>query len=105
LFGDGFQALPGQPAGGGGDFAGGVDFDAEVVHPGGLARDALEQDELERRLGDGEVGVAGAALSGLGAQQPGVEGDRGLQVGDAEGELDTGHDGCSSHGRQGGDSD
>ena len=34
----------------------------------------LQQDELERRLADGEVGVAGPALGGLGAVQPGVRG-------------------------------
>ena len=52
---------------------------------------ALEQDELERRLGDGEVGVAGTALGRLGVEEPRVEGDGGVEVGDAEGELDTGH--------------
>jgi hypothetical protein len=63
-----------------------------VVHPGGLAGGSLEQDELERRLGDREVGVAGPPLGRLGAEQLGVEGDRGLQVGDAQRELDTGYD-------------
>jgi hypothetical protein len=63
-----------------------------VVHPGGLAGGALDQDELERRLGDREVGVAGAALGGLGAEQLGVERDGAFQVGDAERELDTGHE-------------
>jgi DNA-binding transcriptional ArsR family regulator len=48
-----------------------------VVHPGGVARRAFEQDELERRLGDGEVGVAGTALGGLGAEQLRVEGEGG----------------------------
>jgi hypothetical protein len=66
-----------------------------VVYPGGLAGGAFEQDELERRLGDREVGVAGTALGGPGAEQPAVEGDRAFQVGDAQRELDTGHDGCS----------
>jgi hypothetical protein len=50
-----------------------------VVHPGGLAGLAFNEDELERGLGDGEVGVAGAALGGLGAEELGVEGDRAFQ--------------------------
>jgi hypothetical protein len=44
-----------------------------VVEGAALAG-VLQQDELERRLGDGEVGVAGPALGGLGAEQGGVEG-------------------------------
>ena len=47
-------------------------------------------------LRDGEVGVAGAALGRLGVEQLGVEGDRGVQVGDVEGELDSGHQQQSS---------
>ena len=49
-------------------------FDAEVVEGAALAG-VLQQDELERRLGDGEVGLAGPALGGPGAEQPGVEAD------------------------------
>src|ERR1700727_386488 len=68
FLGGGRQSRGGQAGGRGGDLAGGLDLDAEVVHPGGLAGGALDQDELERRLGDREVGVAGAALGWLGAE-------------------------------------
>jgi hypothetical protein len=43
-----------------------------VVHPGGVARRAFEQDELERRLGDGEVGVAGTALGLISSERRGT---------------------------------
>ena len=58
------------------------------------------QHELQRRLGEGEVGVAGAALGGLGAEEPGVERDGLVHVVDVESELESGHrvlldiDGC-----------
>ena len=50
----------------------------------------LEQDELERRLGDGKVGVAGASFGRFGAEKLGVEGVRFVDVVDVEGELDSG---------------
>jgi hypothetical protein len=65
----------------------------EVVEPRRLRVLAFEQDELERGLGVGEVRVAGAALGRFGAEQLAVERNRGFQVGDAQRELDTGHDG------------
>ena len=79
------------------DVGAAVDLDAEVVERLGGALAALvgrdlDQHQLERRLGDGEVGVAGAALVRLGAEQGGVELDRLLEVGDVEGELHTGHE-------------
>ena len=98
LLGAGRQPVGGEPGGGGGDLGGGLDLDAEVVHAGGLAGGALDEDELERRLRDREVGVAGAALGGLGAEQLGVEGDGAFEVGDAERELDAGHGGSSLRG-------
>ncbi|GAX54228.1 hypothetical protein AQJ27_33715 [Streptomyces olivochromogenes] len=52
-------------AGGGGDLVGGLDFDAEVIHAGFLAGFALDQDELERRFGDGEIRVAVAPFRRL----------------------------------------
>jgi DNA-binding transcriptional ArsR family regulator len=61
-------------------------LDAEVVQrpdgagPTGIGVGGLEQDQLQRRVGDGEVGVAGAALGRLGLEQLAVEGDRGVQV-------------------------
>ena len=66
----------------------GSDFDAEVVECPGLAV-AFDEDELERRLGDGEVGVAGTHLGGLGVEELGVELDGLLEVGDVEGQLDS----------------
>ena len=53
---------------------------------------ALDEDELERGLGDGEVGVAGTDLGRLGGEQLGVEADGLVEVGDVQGELHTGHD-------------
>jgi hypothetical protein len=60
---DGRQAGCGEPGLLGVDRAGVGDFDAKVVQGAALAG-VLEQDELERRLGDGEVGVAGLRLAG-----------------------------------------
>jgi imidazolonepropionase-like amidohydrolase len=65
----GGQALAGEAGRGGGYLGGLLDLDAEVVKAGRLVRRVgavgpdpgsvgFEQDELERRLGDGEVGVA-----------------------------------------------
>jgi hypothetical protein len=65
-------------------------LDAEVVEraaPAGV----LDQDQLERRLDDGEVGVARPDLGRLGGEQRGVEGDRRVEVVDVEGELEPGH--------------
>jgi hypothetical protein len=53
---------------GSGDGGCGVDFYAEVVQAGVLGGVTLEEDDLERRLGDGEVGVAVAQFGGLGAE-------------------------------------
>ena len=51
----------------------------------------LHEDQLQRRLGDREVGVTGADLRRFGVEQPAVEADRFLEVVDVEGELETGH--------------
>ena len=59
----------------------------------GLERRVLDQDQLERRVGDGEVGVAGPDLGRLGVEQFRVEVDGLVEVGDIEGKLDTGHGG------------
>lgn len=54
------QTLGGQAHLGASDLAGGGDFHAQVVDgPGGAVAGCVE-DELERGLGDGEVGVSGA---------------------------------------------
>jgi hypothetical protein len=67
-------------------------LDSEVIErPRGLAG-VLDEDELERRLGDGEIGIVGAAFRRLGPEQLGVELHSGINVGDVEGELDSGHD-------------
>jgi len=63
-------------------------LDTEVVEGAALAG-VLHEHELERGLGDGEVGVAGAALGGLGAEELGVERDRFVDVVDVECELDA----------------
>jgi hypothetical protein len=64
------------------------DLDTEVVHRSTVAG-VLDQDELQRRLHDGEVGIARLHLGRFGTEQLAVEGDRLLQVVDVEGELDT----------------
>jgi hypothetical protein len=73
------------------DVVGGLDLDAKVVQPGVLTALALDQDEIERRLGDGEVRIAGPTLGRRGAEQLRVEGDRAFEVGNTQGELNTGH--------------
>ena len=65
-------------------------LDPEVVEAG-LGVGVLEQHELQGRIGDGEVRVAGLALGGLGGEELRVEVDRLVDVGDVEGELDSGH--------------
>ena len=67
-----------------------LDLDAEVVERPAVAG-VLDENELERRLGDGEVRVAGPDLGRLGVEEPGVERDRRRQVVDVEGQLHTGH--------------
>jgi len=67
-------------------------LDAEVVErpldPGAaVVGGNLDEDELERRLGDGEVGVPGLDFGGLGVEQLGVEGDCGIEVIDVECKL------------------
>ena len=57
-----------------------------------LAPVSIAQHQLERRLGDGEVGVAGLALGRLDPEELAVEGDRLVDVGDVEGQLDSRHD-------------
>src|SRR5580693_6038604 len=81
---------PGEPAMLSVDRRGVRDLDAEVVEAAALAR-VFQQDQLQRRLGDGEVGVPGPALGGLGTEQRGVERDRLVDVVDVQRELHTGH--------------
>jgi len=87
------EPLPGEAGRLGVDRLDVLDLDAEVVQRSALSG-ILEQEELERGLGDRTVRVAGTALGRLSAEQPCVERDRLVDVVDVEGELDSGHDGC-----------
>jgi len=51
----------------------------------------LDQDQLERRLGDGEVGIAGLALGRFGTEELRVEVHSGVNIRDVESELYAGH--------------
>jgi len=73
-----------------------LDLDAEVVERAALAG-VLDEHELQRRLGHREVRVPGADLGGLGAEEPAVEVDRGLEVVHVDGELEAGHGVAPSH--------
>jgi len=70
------------------DRAGVGDLDAQVVEAAALTW-VFQQDQLERGLGDREVGVARPELGGLGAEQLRIEGDGLIDVVDVEGELQT----------------
>ena len=56
----------------------------------------LKQHQLQRWLGDGEVGVALLHLGRFGVEQLGVEHDRLVEIVDVQGELNAGHDGILS---------
>jgi hypothetical protein len=87
----GGHPLAAQPPRRRGDLVGGLHLHAQVVEGAARLLRVLDEHQLEGRVGDGEVGVAGTTLGGLGAEELAVEVDGGLQVGDVEGELDTGH--------------
>src|SRR6266487_564751 len=72
------------------DLLGRLDLDSKVVERAAAAG-ALQQDELERRRSDREVGIAGAALGRLGPEQRRVEPDRRVEVVDVQRELDPCH--------------
>ncbi len=55
----------------------------------------LQQDQLQRRFGDSEVGVALLDLGRCGVEQLGVERDRLVEVIDVESELYAGHENLS----------
>src|SRR5450759_545795 len=69
----GRQPRRGEPAGGGDDLRGGSDLHAQVVEAAAGAR-VLDEDQLQRRVVDGEVGVPRAALGRHGGEELGVEG-------------------------------
>ena len=79
LLGCGRQTLAGEAGLGGDDLVGGGHLDAEVVQGAALAR-CLDEDQLERRFGDGEVGVPGPHLGRFGGEELGVELDRGIEL-------------------------
>ncbi len=62
------------------------DLDTEVIQGATLAR-VLQKNQLEWRLINGEVGIAGATLGRLSPEQFGVEGNHLIDVIDVEGEL------------------
>src|SRR5438128_8653976 len=51
----------------------------------------LDEHELQRRVGDREVGVSRAHLGGLGFEQLRVEVDSAVEVGHVQGKLHSGH--------------
>ncbi|GAA4835944.1 hypothetical protein GCM10025787_14830 [Saccharopolyspora rosea] len=87
----GKQAERLEPFGGAIDLLGAVDRDAEVVHHRVLTGLTLQQHELERRFGDGEVGVARPQLGRFGAEELRVERDRSFEVANPKGELHARH--------------
>ena len=88
----GEQARPGEPGDLGVHQLAGLDFHAEGVD-GAAGAGVLQQHQLQRRLGDGEVGIARLDLGRGGVKQLGVERDRRIEIIDVERELNTGHDG------------
>jgi hypothetical protein len=88
--GPGDETCGGQPVGLRLDDGRAADLDAEVVERAAAAG-VLDEDQLERRLADGEVGVAGLALGRLGGEQLRLVGDGLFEVVDVEGELDARH--------------
>jgi hypothetical protein len=53
---------------------------------------AFDQDQLQRWVVEGEVGIARAALGRLGREELGLEGNGGVDVIAVEGELHAGHE-------------
>src|ERR1035437_6959264 len=85
------QSASGQTDLRGGHLVGRRDLDTEVVerarHFGGI----LDEDQLERWVGYGKIGVAGADFGRLGGEQLGIEHDSFVKISDVQGKLDTGH--------------
>jgi hypothetical protein len=84
------EPVSGQAGLGGGDVARRADFDAEVVERC-RSLGVLDQDELEGRLIDREVGIARSALGRTHTEEPRVELHCGVDVRHVEGQLHTGH--------------
>src|ERR671914_973821 len=85
----GLETRSGKAAGGSAHLGSRLDLDSEMVE--GPALVVLHQDELERGLGDGEVGVARPPFRGRHRKELGVELDRSVEVGNVDGELHPGH--------------
>jgi len=90
IFDVGIESLARKVAGGLHHFGRREDFNAEVIY---RARSLwiFKKHQLERRLSDGKVRVAGSDLSGLGFEELGIESDGLFEVRDIEGELQSGH--------------
>src|ERR1017187_9401180 len=85
------QIFSRQAFSGSGDLVSALDLDAQVIEGPRCLSGILDQDQLERRIGDGEVGVAGHALRWFRVKQLLIEVDRLVDVGHVESKLDTGH--------------
>ena len=73
-----------EPAFGGGDLGRCLGLDPQMID-GSVRAGPFEQHQLEWRIGDGEVGIAGADLGGLGVEHGRVEGDGRVEIVDVEG--------------------
>src|SRR5271166_664667 len=86
----GYRAGLGQP----GDL-GMYDLTRIDLHPqmveGAALTGVFQQDQLQRWIGDREVGVTRLAFGRFGLKQLGVEADCGVEIVDVEGELNTRH--------------
>ena len=74
-------------------------LDTEVVQRPGLGG-ILEQHQLQRRVGDREVGIAGAPLGRLGLEQLRIEPDRLVEIADVQRQLHSPHLSSRSHSRR-----
>jgi len=84
------EALAREVASGVHYFARRKDLNAEVIDRAGNFA-ILKEDQLERRLGNGEVRVAGTNLRWLSFKELGVELDGLFEIRHIEGELQSGH--------------
>jgi hypothetical protein len=66
------------------------DLNTQVIEGPGLTR-ILEEDELEGRVGDRKIGIAGTPLGGVGREEFGIEINRFIEVADVESELHPAH--------------
>ena len=69
---------------------GGSNLNPEMVERARVAY-SLDQNELQGRVGNGEVGVPVPHLGRFGGEQLGIELDRGVEIRHIEGQLHSGH--------------